>query len=57
MNIFDFLLVPMGYLLKFAYSLTNNYLISILLFTLVMEIILSPIQSKQQKNQIAQAKL
>ena len=47
----------MGYLLKFAYSLTNNYLISILLFTLVMEIILSPIQIKQQKNQIAQAKL
>ena len=57
MNIFDFLLVPMGYLLKFAYSLTNNYLISILLFSLVMEIILSPIQIKQQKNQIAQAKL
>ena len=47
----------MGYLLKFAYSLTNNYLLSILLFSLVMEIILSPIQIKQQKNQIAQAKL
>ena len=57
MNIFDIVLVPMGYLLRFAYSISGNYLVSILLFSLVMEIILSPIQIKQQKNQIAQAKL
>lgn len=47
----------MGYLLKGAYAITGNYLISILLFSLIMEIILSPLQIKQQKNQIAQAKL
>ncbi len=57
MNIFDIILVPMGYVLRFAYNLTNNYLISILLFALVIEILLIPLQIKQQKNSIAQAKL
>lgn len=47
----------MGYLLKGAYYISDNYLVSILLFALVMEIILSPLQIKQQKNQISQAKL
>ena len=47
----------MGWILRLAYSLTNNYLVSILLFTLVMEILLIPFQLKQQKNQIKQAKL
>lgn len=57
MKIFDILFVPMGYLIRFAYSVTNNYLLAIILFALVCEIILSPIQIKQQKTQIAQAKL
>ncbi len=57
MKIFDILLVPMGWLIRLAYSLTNNYLLAVMLFTLVMEVILCPIQIKQQKNQIAQAKL
>jgi YidC/Oxa1 family membrane protein insertase len=47
----------MGFLMRLAYSITNSYLLSILLFTLVMEIILIPFQVKQQKNQIQQAKL
>jgi len=47
----------MGFLMRLAYSITNSYLLSILLFTLVMEIILIPLQLKQQKNQIKQAKL
>ena len=47
----------MGYLLKGAYFITGNYLVAILLFSLIMEIILSPLQIKQQKNSIMQAKL
>lgn len=47
----------MGYILRFAYSLTNNYLFAIFLFTLVMEILLTPLAIKQQKNQIKQAAL
>jgi len=56
-SIFDILYIPMGYILRFAYSLTNNYLVSICLFTLVMEILCLPFAVKQQKNQIKQASL
>ena len=47
----------MGYILRFSYSITNNYLFAIFLFTLVMEILLCPLAIKQQKNQIKQARL
>ena len=54
---FDFLLIPLGYVIKFFYSFTHSYLLSVLLFALVIEIILSPLQIKQQKSSIKQAKL
>jgi len=57
MNILDILYVPMGFILRLAYSLTNNYLFAIFLFTLVMELLLLPLAIKQQKNQIKQASL
>jgi len=47
----------MGFLIRLAYSLTNNYMVAICLFALVMEIILCPIAIKQQKNQVKQATL
>ncbi len=56
-SIFDILYIPMGFLIRAAYSLTNNYVVAICLFALVMEIILCPIQIKQQKNSIKQASL
>ncbi|MBQ8401892.1 MAG: membrane protein insertase YidC [Clostridia bacterium] len=56
-SIFDILYIPMGFLIRLAYSLTNNYVAAICLFALVMEILLCPIQIKQQKNAIKQAKL
>ena len=57
-SLMDILYIPMGYLMRFACYITqNNYLLAILLFTLIMEIILSPIQIKQQRTQIKQAKL
>lgn len=54
---FDFINIPFGYVIRFFYSLTDNYLFAILLFALVMEILLTPLAVKQQKNQIKQAKL
>lgn len=57
MGIFDIICIPFGYVFRFAYSLTNNYLLTILIFTLLMEILLCPIAIKQQKNQIKQARL
>lgn len=56
-SIFDILYIPMGFILRTAYSLTNNYLFAIFLFTFVMEVILFPLTIKQQKNQIKQASL
>lgn len=56
-NILDILYIPMGYIIRFAYALTNNYMLAILLFALVMEILLLPIAIKQQKNQVKQASL
>ena len=47
----------MGYILRFAYSFTHNYLFSIFLLTIVFELLLSPLAVKQQKNQIKQALL
>ena len=56
-NLFDILLVPLGYVIRFAYSITHSYLASILIFALIIEIILSPLQIKQQKSSIKQARL
>ncbi len=56
-NLLDILNIPMGYILRFAYSITNNYLLAIMLFTLVMELLLLPLGIKQQKNQVKQASL
>ena len=56
-SIFDILYIPMGFLIRFAYNLTNNYMLAICLFALVMEILLCPIAIKQQKNQVKQASL
>ena len=34
-SILDILYIPMGYIIRFAYALTNNYMLAILLFALV----------------------
>ncbi|MBE6598122.1 MAG: YidC/Oxa1 family membrane protein insertase [Ruminococcaceae bacterium] len=54
-SLFDILLIPMGFILRIAYTITDNYLLAIMLFTLVMEILLLPLGIKQQKNQVKQA--
>lgn len=53
----DILLVPMGFIIRVCYSLTNNYAIALLLFALVMQVILFPLGVKQQKNTNKQAAL
>lgn len=57
MNIFDIINIPLGFIIRIAYNLTNNYAIALLLFSLIMQIVLSPLAIKQQKNQVRQAKL
>ena len=56
-SIFDIINVPLGYVMKFCYTLTNNYVFALLLFALILQIVLLPFGIKQQKNSIKQAKL
>jgi len=53
----DILYIPLGFVIKFAYMLTPNYAIALLLFAIVMKIILFPLSIKQQKNSVKQASL
>lgn len=55
-GITNFLQFIMGYVMKFFYSITSNYLISIFLFTLIIKIVMFPSGIKQQKNMVKQAK-
>ncbi len=57
MKIFDIINVPLGYIIKICYQFTDNYLLALLLFSLVLQILLLPFAIKQQKNSIKQAKL
>ena len=57
MGVFDYITKPFGLLMRALYQLTGNYMIAILLFSLICEIILIPLAIRQQKNQIKQASL
>ena len=57
-SILDIINVPMGYLLRFLNDIVGNqYILALLLFAVVVEIILIPFGIKQQKNSIRQAKM
>ena len=56
-GIADIIRIPIGWILQMCYKLTDNYMLALLLFALVMQIILLPFAIKQQKNSIKQAKL
>ncbi len=55
--LFDFLAVPLGWLMSFIYSGIPNYFAAIFLFTLIVRIILFPLSLKTQKNQADRARL
>ena len=56
-HIFDVLLIPMGFIIRVCYSVTQNYALALLLFAIVMQLILFPLGIKQQKNMNKQAAL
>ncbi len=53
----EFLAVPFGWVLSGLYSLTDSYLLSIFLLTLVVRLLLLPASVKQQKNSAKQVRL
>lgn len=56
-KIFDIINIPLGYIIRICYQLTDNYLLALLLFSVILQILLLPFAIKQQKNSIKQAKL
>ena len=56
-SIFDIINVPLGYIMRLCYSLLNNYLLALLLFSVILQILLLPLAIKQQKNSVRQAQL
>ena len=58
MKFMDIINIPMGYVLRFCSWLTGNqYILALLVFAVIVELILLPFGIKQQKNSIKQAKL
>ena len=53
----DFLAIPFSYVLSGLYSLTDSYLLSIFLLTLIVRLLLLPSSIKQQKNSAKQIRL
>ena len=47
---FSFLGAPLGYVVYYIYKLTNNYAVSIIIFTILLRIVLIPMAIKQQKS-------
>lgn len=56
-NIFDIILVPLGYIISFCYKLIPNYAIALLLFAIIIKVITFYFGIKQQKNMVKQASL
>lgn len=56
-SIWDIINVPLGFIIKLCYQLTQNYAIALFLFALVLQLLLLPFGIKQQKNSVKQASL
>lgn len=57
MAIFDYIAIPLGYVLHFIYTLVDNYFLAIFLFTLLVRMAMFPLSLKSQKSQAERAKL
>lgn len=56
-SLFDLINIPFAYVIRFLDSVTHNYLLTLLLFAIVIKIVLFPFGIKQQKNMVKQASL
>lgn len=54
---FDFLAVPLGYLMRLIYSWIPNYFIAIFLFTLLTRLLMFPLSLQSQKKQAERIRL
>lgn len=56
-NLFDIITIPLGYVIELIYKLVRNYGLSIILFTILIKLLLLPLNIKSQKAMKKQQKL
>lgn len=57
-SLFDYIITkPMGFIIEFIYSLVSNYGLSIILFTVLIKLVLLPLNIKSQKAMKKQQKI
>ena len=53
----DIVTVPFGYLLSFLYQLTGNYGVAMILFAILVQVVLMPINAKSKKSMMKMSRL
>ena len=56
-SISDLIRVPFGYLLDWLYTFTNNYGLSLILFSLIVKLVLLPMSVKSKKSMLKMSRL
>ena len=57
MSIWNILVTPFGYIMRFCYGLFNSYGVALFLYAIITKLILLPLSIKQQKTQLNMIKL
>ena len=56
-SISDIITVPFGYLMDWLYQFTNNYGLALILFALLVQVVMLPIQAKSKKSMMKMSRL
>ena len=56
-NLFELITVPLGYIIEMIYNLVQNYGLSIIIFTIIVKMLLIPLNIKSQKAMKKQQKI
>ena len=56
-SISDIITVPFGYLMDWLYQFTNNYGLALILFALLVQVVMLPIQTKSKKSMMKMSRL
>ena len=56
-NLSSIITIPFGYLLDYLYRFTSNYGVALILFTVVVKLVLFPVQAKAKKSMMKMSRL
>ena len=57
LNLFEIITIPLGYLIDFIYRVVKNYGLAIIIFTIIIKLLLLPLNIKSQKAMKKQQKI